>query len=65
VFGEQHLRHLLKSYQNYYNEARTHLSLRRLIAFSFKKDKRNPDCQETRESDLSDSDHAGTSSPEL
>ena len=27
VFGEQHLRHLLKSYQNYYNEARTHLSL--------------------------------------
>jgi hypothetical protein len=22
-----HLRHLLKSYQNYYNEARTHLSL--------------------------------------
>ncbi len=27
VFGEQHLRHLLKSYQRYYNEARTHLSL--------------------------------------
>ena len=27
VFGEQHLRHLLKSYQEYYNEARTHLSL--------------------------------------
>ena len=27
VFGEQHLRHLLKSYQKYYNEARTHLSL--------------------------------------
>ena len=27
VFGEQHLRHLLKSYQQYYNEARTHLSL--------------------------------------
>jgi hypothetical protein len=26
VFGEQHLRHLLKSYQKYYNEARTHLS---------------------------------------
>jgi hypothetical protein len=27
VFGERHLRHLLKSYQGYYNEARTHLSL--------------------------------------
>src|SRR5947207_15638020 len=27
VFGEQHLRHLLKSYQKYYNEARTHLSV--------------------------------------
>jgi transposase InsO family protein len=27
VFGEQHLRHLLKAYQKYYNEARTHLSL--------------------------------------
>ncbi len=27
VFGEQHLRHLLISYQKYYNEARTHLSL--------------------------------------
>ena len=27
VFGEQHLRHLLSSYQRYYNEARTHLSL--------------------------------------
>ena len=27
VFGERHLRHLLKSYQSYYNEARTHLSL--------------------------------------
>jgi transposase InsO family protein len=27
VFGEQHLRHLLHSYQKYYNEARTHLSL--------------------------------------
>ena len=26
-FGERHLRHLLKSYQRYYNEARTHLSL--------------------------------------
>jgi transposase InsO family protein len=27
VFGERHLRHLLKSYQTYYNEVRTHLSL--------------------------------------
>src|SRR5271154_4095176 len=27
VFGERHLRHLLSSYQQYYNEARTHLSL--------------------------------------
>jgi hypothetical protein len=27
VFGERHLRHLLQSYQRYYNEARTHLSL--------------------------------------
>ena len=27
VFGERHLCHLLKSYQKYYNEARTHLSL--------------------------------------
>jgi hypothetical protein len=27
VFGERHLRHLLGSYQRYYNEARTHLSL--------------------------------------
>ena len=27
VFGEQHLRHLLGSYQRYYNDARTHLSL--------------------------------------
>ena len=27
VFGERHLRHLLKSYQGYYNAARTHLSL--------------------------------------
>ena len=26
VFGERHLRHLLSSYQKYYNEARTHLS---------------------------------------
>src|SRR5262245_29253593 len=27
VFGEQHLRHLLSSYQRYYNELRTHLTL--------------------------------------
>jgi transposase InsO family protein len=27
VFGERHLCHLLKSYQRYYNDARTHLSL--------------------------------------
>ena len=27
VFGERHLRHLLGSYQEYYNDARTHLSL--------------------------------------
>ena len=27
VFGEQHLRHLLRSYANYYNQTRTHLSL--------------------------------------
>lgn len=27
AFGERHLRHLLLSYMNYYNEARTHLSL--------------------------------------
>jgi transposase InsO family protein len=29
VFGERHLRSLLKSYQKYYNEARTHLSLQK------------------------------------
>jgi transposase InsO family protein len=29
VFGEQHLRHLFHSYQKYYNEARTHLSLQK------------------------------------
>jgi len=29
VFGERHLRHLLRSYQSYYNEVRTHLSLRK------------------------------------
>jgi transposase InsO family protein len=29
VFGEQHLRHLLNSYQKYYNEVRTHLSSRK------------------------------------
>lgn len=27
VFGERHLRHVLLSYTNYYNETRTHLSL--------------------------------------
>jgi transposase InsO family protein len=27
IFGERHLRHVLLSYMNYYNEARTHLSL--------------------------------------
>src|SRR4051812_37863446 len=27
VFGEPHLRNLLRSYQRYYNEGRTHLSL--------------------------------------
>jgi transposase InsO family protein len=27
VFGEQHLRHLLRSYASYYNQTRTHLSL--------------------------------------
>ena len=27
VFGDRHLRHLLSSYQKYYNEARTHSSL--------------------------------------
>jgi hypothetical protein len=29
VVGERHLRHVLASYQKYYNEVRTHLSLRR------------------------------------
>jgi transposase InsO family protein len=29
IFGERHLRHLLNSYQNYYNEVRTHLSLQK------------------------------------
>jgi transposase InsO family protein len=29
VFGERHLRHLLNSYQSYYNEVRTHLSLQK------------------------------------
>jgi hypothetical protein len=29
VFGEQHLRHLLNSYKQYYNEVRTHVSLKK------------------------------------
>jgi transposase InsO family protein len=29
IFGEGHFRHLLHSYQKYYNEARTHLALRK------------------------------------
>jgi transposase InsO family protein len=33
VFGEQHLRHVLGSYQKYYNEVRTHLSLRKDAPF--------------------------------
>jgi transposase InsO family protein len=27
IFGERHLRHILLSYMEYYNDARTHLSL--------------------------------------
>jgi hypothetical protein len=27
VFGERHLRHVLRSYQQYYNGTRTHLAL--------------------------------------
>ena len=27
VFGERHLRHLLRAYADYYNRTRTHLSL--------------------------------------
>jgi transposase InsO family protein len=33
IFGEQHLRHLLNSYQQYYNETRTHLSLKKDAPF--------------------------------
>jgi len=33
VLGERHLRHMLKSYQSYYNEARTHLSLSKMRRF--------------------------------
>jgi hypothetical protein len=33
VFGERHLRHLLNSYQKYYNEVRTHLSLQKDAPF--------------------------------
>jgi len=29
IFGEQHLRYLLNAYQQYYNESRTHLSLKK------------------------------------
>jgi len=29
IFGEQHLRHLLNAYQQYYNESRTYLSLKK------------------------------------
>jgi hypothetical protein len=29
VVGERHLRHVLASYQKYYNEVRTHLSLQK------------------------------------
>jgi hypothetical protein len=29
IFGEQHLRHLLNSYREYYNESRTHLLLKK------------------------------------
>ena len=29
IFSEQHLRHLLNSYQEYYNKCRTHLSLKK------------------------------------
>jgi hypothetical protein len=29
IFGEQHLRHLLNSYEDYYNESRTRLSLKK------------------------------------
>ncbi len=34
VFGESHLRHLLRSYQKYYNEYRTHLSLAKDVPLS-------------------------------
>ena len=34
VFGERHLRHLLGSYQRYYNDARTHLSLNKDVPAS-------------------------------
>ena len=33
VFGERHLRHLLRSYAAYYNQARTHLSLNKDAPF--------------------------------
>jgi transposase InsO family protein len=34
VFGERHLRNLLRSYQQYYDECRTHLSLDKDAPFS-------------------------------
>jgi hypothetical protein len=34
VFGERHLRHLLMSYMEYYNHARTHLSLNKVAPFT-------------------------------
>lgn len=34
IFGERHLRHVLLSYMNYYNDARTHLSLNKDVPIS-------------------------------
>jgi transposase InsO family protein len=31
VLGEAHLRHILKTYASYYNNARTHLSLKKML----------------------------------
>jgi len=52
VFGERHLRHLLKSYQKYYNEARTHLSLRA-----------DPACRPARRSDVGCANFGRTAPP--